>query len=990
MKLRDLKIETQLKLGYATLSFFVIVLGVVSYFQSNRIQSQLETMYMHPLQVRSALGEFRTDILTIQSDMKDILLARDEKEMSLNLSQIEASKVNAFKQIQILYNLFLGPVAEVDTLNQIFINWNTICLETTRLLREAKVKEAIERTSDSGAGGYELATLNNSYDQIDNYAKNKSKALYISAEELKNTLNWQLIILVLSVLLLSLLINYILLKKIKIPIQELSDATQRFQKGDMDARSAYTKRNEFGQLSDSFNKMVAHIQVNTELDEKFASLASLMLSEYDANKFFQTTLNALAMHTDSQMAAIYLLSEDRKSFEHFESVGLDDNARQSFMAGNFEGEFGSVLSSRKLQHIKKIPTDTHFVFNTVNGKFIAREIITIPILSANRIIAVISLASVIQYSEQAIHLLDKIMITLSNRIEGILAYQKMKELSKKLEFQNAELNAQKTELSTQSIELSEQNTELEMQKKQLSEANHLKTNFLSNMSHELRTPLNSVIALSGVLNRRLAQRIPEEEYSYISVIERNGKHLLELINDILDISRIEAGYEEMEITKFSANSLLNDVVSMIHPQAVIKDIELFYKNDHSDINLYSDIHKCHHILQNIIANAVKFTEKGKVEVSAQQNGDTIFFTISDTGIGIDQHHILHIFDEFRQADGSTSRRFGGSGLGLAIAKKYALLLGGNITVKSTIGKGSEFILSIPVRYAPENSIVEKERTTVSNYAIKPLPSNPTATALEKCILLVEDSDAAIIQMKDFLEESGYKMLIARNGGEALEIISHTIPDAIILDLMMPDIDGFEVLKILREAEPTAHIPVLILTAKHITKEDLKFLTHNNIHQLIQKGDVKRDELLNAVSSMVYPEMPEDTLPPKEIQNIKGKPLVLVVEDNPDNMITVKALLSDNYVVVEAVNGLEGIAMAKEHALNLILMDIALPQLDGIEAFKAIRNDLNLQHIPIIALTASAMTSDREIILSYGFDAYIPKPIDENLFFKTINEVVYGQ
>ena len=234
------------------------------------------------------------------------------------------------------------------------------------------------------------------------------------------------------------------------------------------------------------------------------------------------------------------------------------------------------------------------------------------------------------------------------------------------------------------------------------------------------------------------------------------------------------------------------------------------------------------------------------------------------------------------------------------------------------------------------------------------------------------------------------MLVARNGSEALEIIAKTIPDTMILDLMMPGIDGFEVLRTLREAEPTAHIPVLILTAKQITKEELRFLKRNNVHQLIQKGDVNRAELLSAVNSMVYQKITSDVKPQRELQIIEGKPVVLVVEDNQDNMITVKALLSDDYVVLEAVDGVAGIDMAKKHRPNLILMDIALPEMDGIEAFKRIRNHEELHHIAVIALTASAMTSDRDAILAHGFDAYIAKPIDEKLFFKTINHVLYGR
>ena len=245
-------------------------------------------------------------------------------------------------------------------------------------------------------------------------------------------------------------------------------------------------------------------------------------------------------------------------------------------------------------------------------------------------------------------------------------------------------------------------------------------------------------------------------------------------------------------------------------------------------------------------------------------------------------------------------------------------------------------------------------------------------------------------MKDFLEESGYNILDAHDGEKALEIIVQTIPDAIILDLMMPDIDGFEVLKTLRDNKLTANIPVLILTAKQITKEELKFLNRNNIHQLIQKGDVNRSELQNAVATMLSPQIAEKAKPPLELQIIEGKPSVLVVEDNPDNMTAAKAILADKFTVLEATDGKTAIKLAKQHSPNLILMDIELPGMNGIDAFKAIRSNARLQHIPVIALTASAMVSDRETILAHGFDAYIVKPIDETIFFKVINETLYGK
>lgn len=974
MKIKNLGISAQLKLGFASILLLVFALGLVAYLQTRQISQQTEILYNHPLQVRRALADLKSDILLTQCNMRDLFICGGKNRIGEISIQNELYKANAFEQFDIIYRQYLGPRSDIDAVKQFLTQWNTITKEIMQLFQRGNTGEAAAMEASDGVAGQQVKTLLKALDVIDVFAKNKADTLLANSQALTEKLRQQLLLLVAVIMCCSFLIAYFLLRNIRQPIAELTSAAENFHGGDLEARSAYVSRNEFGTLSESFNSLADSVQKNMALSEKAANLAALMLSVYDTRKFFQSTLHALAAHTGSQMAAIYLRRDSGEVFDHFESTGLDDNARLSFAADSFEGEFGAALASHQVQHLKNIPEDTRFVFHTVSGKFIPREIVTIPILANNEVIAIISLATVGRYGKEAMQLIDNILVTLCARVEGILAYHKVKEFSVRLEQQNHELEAQKSELAAQAAELTEQNTLLEVQKLQLAEASQLKTNFLSTMSHELRTPLNSVIALSGVLGRRLAGHIPDEEYSYLEVIARNGKHLLALINDILDISRIEAGREEVAFTTFDAGHLVADVLGMIQPQAQQKGVELLQRPGAPGLLVTSDADKCRHIVQNLVANAVKFTEKGKVEVVAQCDGSKLTVTVSDTGIGIDASQLEHIFTEFRQADSSTSRRYGGTGLGLAIAKKYAKMLGGDIAVSSVLGKGSTFTLSLP-------SLPAEPTASCPVPAVpRPLPPPPGAPA--KTILLVEDSEPAIIQLKDFLEESGYQTMVARGGGEALGLVARHVPDAMILDLMMPGIDGFEVLKTLREAEPTANVPVLILTARHISKEELKLLKRNNVHQLVQKGDVNRDALLAAVAAMVCAKPPA---PPAG-----DKPLVLVVEDNPDNMLTVKALLGGAYTVLEAVDGKEGIVMATLHAPSLILMDIALPIMDGVKAFTAIRGTPNLQHIPIIALTASAMTQDREAILAYGFDAYIAKPIDEQLFFQTINETLYGK
>ncbi len=358
---------------------------------------------------------------------------------------------------------------------------------------------------------------------------------------------------------------------------------------------------------------------------------------------------------------------------------------------------------------------------------------------------------------------------------------KLKDQNALLAEQNAELEAQKKELSIQSRELTRQNTELEIQKNQLNEANRLKTVFLSNMSHELRTPLNSVIALSGVLNRKLEGKIPEDEYSYIEVIERNGKQLLNLINDILDISRIEAGREEIEITSFNLTDVVSDVVRLIKPQADLKNIKLNQKNKEEKITIATDVAKLRHILQNLVGNAVKFTEKGSVEVKVEINPEGAIVEVKDTGIGIEEASLSYVFDEFRQGDSSTSRRYGGSGLGLAIAKKYSNLLGGKISVESKPGKGSRFTLFIPWSISGTTEVLHDSLQEKSFSDVGKKPRISSKGDFSKTILLIEDSEPAIIQITYALEENGYNLIVAKDGFEAIEILKTKKPDGIILD-----------------------------------------------------------------------------------------------------------------------------------------------------------------------------------------------------------------
>ncbi|MDO8898961.1 MAG: ATP-binding protein, partial [Bacteroidales bacterium] len=1057
MNLKNIKIETQLKFGFGFMLFLVGFMGFIAYEQTNKIHEQTVFLYQHPFKVRRTIGNLKADILTMHRDMKNLFLTTDEKELEQNIIELVQAKSRVFEHINEIYTSYLGPKTDIDTLKANFETWNAMREETIRLYRAGEIKVAAERTKSFGTAGNQIRLLMESVQKIDNFARNKADEFYQNSNKLNSRLNLQLGLFVVLVLLISIIVQIIISRNINKPIQILTKVTNDFSEGDYSARSNYTLQNELGSLSNALNSLAEKLERNIKLNEKTYALSEIMMSENEQKQFFVKTLSKLAELATAQIAAIYLLNDQNKLI-HIESLGLNEEIRTTFSFENFEGEFGAAIATNKVHHLKNIPENSKFVFNTVNGAFVPNEIITLPVVTGNRLIGIISLGKIGHFSAGTIILINKIKDTISARVESIvgsakisafseklketnlelekqkqelfnissynrglieasidplvtigpdgkitdvnhstelltgckreeligtdfsgyfsdpdsakkgyeLVFQKgmvrdyeleikhkngqltnvtynasiykdgngkvagvfaaarditerkqaeewqkqlheeIGERSKFLEVANNELEAQKNELASQTAELAEQNTELEMQKKQLDEANRLKSAFLSNMSHELRTPLNSVIALSGVLSRRLKGKIQEDEYTYLDVIGKNGKNLLYLINEILDLSRIEAGKEEIELSEFSLYEMVTEILEMLQPTAIEKDIKLLNKLP-ADLELIvSDRVKVRHILVNLIANAVKFTTEGQVEITLIRKYRELGIAVKDTGIGIDPEMVEVIFDEFRQADERTSRKFGGSGLGLAIAKKYSEICNGNIEVQTMPGKGSTFTLFLPIIEKTNDHFAQSglnARNADKENAVKHRKNE------EITILIVEDSEPQIVQLRELLFEEGYKVLVAGNGHEALDLINQFIPDAIILDLMMPEMDGFEVLKTIRQ-QFEIKIPVLILTAKHISKEELNVLKGNNINQLVQKGELNRADLLKRIESM---------LPIKtsfsRVEDIPflakkaGDPTLLLVEDNPDNSTTIKALLGDKYFLLTAEDGISGLQKA---------------------------------------------------------------------------------
>lgn len=954
------------------------------------------------------------------------------------------------------------------------------------------------------------------------------------------------ILLILIALTAILFIAFLTARAVASPVVEMARAAEKMKKGDLSARGNVTGFDEVTTLSESFNAMATALESQGDLRRINDEITRVFLDAEDLDTFRKGILKKLVQVTDSQMGVYFLLNEETEQYVPYDFTGISPQHLNPFDAPSLEGQLGWAVNSGEITLLEKIPPESIFTFRTFTGTMQPRAIITIPIKIQEVVLGVISLAAIKPYTSKTLEILNQPWLTnLTTGLSNMHAGEETAKLALQLQETNQELQSQTAELACQSRELRQnaealttQNLALENQKNQLEAANRLKSEFLSNMSHELRTPLNSVMALSRVLLMQAKSKLSAEELNYLAIIERNGKNLLDLINDILDLSKIEAGHMDINPMTFSLRSLLENLLERMEPLALEKKIKLVRHIPEFLPHVCSDEIRVNQILENLLSNAVKFTDQGQVSVAVHTHEDKIEVTINDTGIGIPQNELAHIFEAFRQVDGSASRAYDGTGLGLAIAREAATMLGGKITVESVDKKGSQFTFTLPTRHplaadvprlprAPipsfAHNVVEPERKTIlvvdddadtlsviagdlseAGYHVITTPMGKEALHMARThrpfavtldiimpemdgwellqhlkadeqtrnipaivvsissdsstgialgamayvkktakkehylkevkrvlssierpllqavppkkprLLMVEDNETAIIQVTLILEQEGYAVDVARGGLQALEYMTNTIPDGIILDLMMPGMDGFQVLEKMRSTQATAHLPVLVLTARDLTPGDLSHLSANNVQQLIQKGDIDPQGLLARIHSMLgtpdqapspsalnRPLLTKKPISPPivpaeppavdlSVQNNtnpdkQSRPTLLLVEDNPDNMITLKAILNNQYKIRDAVDGSQGLHLALTTYPDLIVLDMSMPGMDGFSVVRALKKNVKTAHIPVIALTAHAMKGDKEKILGAGCDDYLSKPVDPKKIMRKIKE-----
>ncbi len=529
-----------------------------------------------------------------------------------------------------------------------------------------------------------------------------------------------------------------------------------------------------------------------------------------------------------------------------------------------------------------------------------------------------------------------------------LAYQELIERKssehKMLEGYTKKIEKQTDELKNLYKELEISNTgtialykELDVKNQQLEELDHLKSQFLANMSHELRTPLNSIIGFTGIILQGLSGKINDEQKKQLAMVYDSGKHLLGLINNVLDLSKITSGRMEVIPETFHLSEVINSVIVMITPLTNDKNLKLLVTNMPApELKIYSDKNKVKQILINLLNNAIKFTDKGQIEVSTNfLPGGEIEISVSDTGIGIRKDALDYIFDEFRQIEGTVVRDKAGTGLGLSITNKLIKLLKGKIWVESEYGIGSKFTFVLPLRLST---------TEVVKLAI---PGKKEIT--KPLVLTVEDDPEAQEILRTYLENNGYQVIQAYTGTEAIKLAKEYKLYAITLDIIMPSRDGWDILQELKSIPQTADIPVIIVSI--VDNRELG-LSMGAIAYLAKP--VEPDELIRVLGNI-------------ERENGIAINKVLIVDDNPTDVEFVATLLKDPKIdgktLFRAYGGAEGVKLAKKHRPDLIILDLIMPGMDGFEVIRRLQRSKATKDIPILIVTIKELSKKEKKFLA---------------------------
>ena len=795
-------------------------------------------------------------------------------------------------------------------------------------------------------------------------------------------------------------------------VRAIRDVATAVTQGDLTRSITVEARGEIAQLKDTVNQMIRTLAETTKVNQEqdwlktnVARFTRMLQGQRDLLTVARQILNELAPLVNAHHGAFYMTEGDDEGpvLKLFASYAYQERKSVNNQWRFGQGLVGQAALEGKRIVLTKVPAD-YIQISSALGEAPPHAIVVVPILFEGEVKGVIELASFDKYSGIQLAFLDQMLESLGIVIATIEATMRTDELlrqsqslTEELRSQQEELQQTNEELEEKAVQLSDQKAEVEKKNKQVELARQeleekaeqlaltskYKSQFLANMSHELRTPLNSLLILSRQLADNVEGNLTDKQIRYADTIRQAGTDLMTLINEILDLAKIESGTMAVDVGPVRFGNLRDYVDQTFRQVAEEKGLAFTLELDPSlPPAIETDDMRLRQVLRNLLSNAMKFTEKGRVHLRIYRAAvDVIGFAVSDTGIGIPKDKQQLIFESFQQADGSTSRKYGGTGLGLTISREIAGLLGGDLRVDSVVSQGSTFTLFLPVQYiaqtrevrdratAPRTSHAQTQPQVIDlTQPVKPEPppapavpaiSNQPAPlaaptplarsvpddydALEpgdRVLLVIEDDLTFAMTLLEMGRSSGFKGVVATSGQQGLELARTVKPDAVTLDLRLPDIDGWVLLDRLKHDPSTRHIPVHVISGLDEERRSLQ----SGALGFLQKP-VTAERLVEGLAEV------------KDFVEKRVKSL-LVVEDDPIQSQAITELIGDGDVTTTSVSSGEGaLETLQAGSFDCVVMDLRLPGMSGFELIERIKADPKHRRLPVIVYTGRELTDE---------------------------------
>ncbi|HWM45544.1 MAG TPA: HAMP domain-containing protein [Xanthobacteraceae bacterium] len=780
-------------------------------------------------------------------------------------------------------------------------------------------------------------------------------------------------------------------------VRAIAEVATAVTKGDLTRSIQVEARGEVAELKDNINTMIDNLRLTTERDTEqdwlktnLAKFTNMLQGQRDLATVGRLLLSDLTPLVDAQVGVIYqVVNEDPPSLRLLSSYADDGDAGHPATIRWGEGLIGQCACDRRRMIVSDLPGATPI--GSALFKVAPRNVVVIPVLFENQVKAVIELASINAFTALQMTFLEQLTDNTGivlNSIEATMQTEALlkqsQQLAAELQTQQAELQQTNDQLGQKAQQLAERNVEVERKNQEIEQArkeleekaaelaltSKYKSDFLANMSHELRTPLNSILILGQQLAENPGGNLTDKQVEFARTIHGAGTDLLNLISDILDLSKIESGTVTVETEEILFANLLETVARPFRHEADNRQLSFEVQIDpHLGRSIVTDSKRLQQVLKNLLSNAFKFTEQGGVRLSVStalggwspdhamlnQAPGVVAFEVSDTGIGIPPEKQRMIFEAFQQADASTSRKYGGTGLGLAISRELASLLGGEIHLRSTPQVGSTFTLYLPLSYVGPTTSVRPPAyggaqppaaMPVANVVERPIEQIPDdrldIEPGDSILLVVEDDPHYARIVVDLARDHGFKVLVATRGADALDLAKQFQPTAISLDVFLPDMLGWTVLSQLKQNPLTRHLPVQIIT-----------LDENRQHGLAS----------GAFSFVTKPASTEGLSEAlariKEYTKPRRKRL-LVVEDNPAERMSITELLGhDDVDIVAAGTGAEALDILRREPCDCVVLDLRLPDMSGFDVLERLRDDSSVSDVPVVVFTGRELSAEED-------------------------------